>query len=418
MEGKIAKSIKIFPWYAGLTSDLLFYIAIDTLFLTVVKNFSATQIVSLTSISTVACIVLRFPLLALVQKIGNTASVRLAALCMLLSSLLITFGPNYFLVAFGRVFHDIAGILHGSSFIALKNNLQMVDRRKEFIKVRTAGKTVYSVITMAISFVATLMFNINPYLPMFGCIATCITGFILSFFVGDYSEYDKISPDKDGKKVKLNYNKFIILTIVIYGIFYALVNNGQSDGKLFIQQQLFLDFSVEKAALIIGAMVSISRVVRVFANLIFAKIYEKYGAMVGVGLAILLCSSLGLMIFGSFIKVVILKIIVMSLGYMIFLFIRDPYQLYMQDVIFDNTPIEHHQTLLAMLGFATKVAGAAMSMCFTLVLLKFPMIIVMVIMFVITIIELIMNIHFYKIYMTARHMHQLDTIDAEMAQKN
>lgn len=35
---KMTKFNKIFPWYAGLSGDLLFWVAIDTLFLTVVKN--------------------------------------------------------------------------------------------------------------------------------------------------------------------------------------------------------------------------------------------------------------------------------------------------------------------------------------------------------------------------------------------
>ena len=37
---------KLFPWFAGLSRDLLFWVAIDTLFLTVVKKFTASQIVS------------------------------------------------------------------------------------------------------------------------------------------------------------------------------------------------------------------------------------------------------------------------------------------------------------------------------------------------------------------------------------
>ena len=50
-ENKLKKFNTIYPWYAGLSGDLLFWIAIDTLFLTVVKKFTAAQIVSLTSIS-------------------------------------------------------------------------------------------------------------------------------------------------------------------------------------------------------------------------------------------------------------------------------------------------------------------------------------------------------------------------------
>ena len=60
MQPKIERFIKIYPWYAGFVGDLLFYIAIDTLFLTIVKNFSPAQMVSLTSVSQLACILGNF----------------------------------------------------------------------------------------------------------------------------------------------------------------------------------------------------------------------------------------------------------------------------------------------------------------------------------------------------------------------
>ena len=41
---KIVNTIRILPWLIGLTSDLMFYIAINTLFLTIVKGFNASQI--------------------------------------------------------------------------------------------------------------------------------------------------------------------------------------------------------------------------------------------------------------------------------------------------------------------------------------------------------------------------------------
>ncbi len=49
---------KLFPWFVGLSGDLLFGVAIDILFLTIVKKFTASQIVSLTSISLITCILL------------------------------------------------------------------------------------------------------------------------------------------------------------------------------------------------------------------------------------------------------------------------------------------------------------------------------------------------------------------------
>lgn len=79
MNKRASRMMKVFPWYHAFEGDLLFYIAVDTLFLTVVKNFSPAQVVSLASVSTCACILLQFPILGIIRKIGNTASVRCGA---------------------------------------------------------------------------------------------------------------------------------------------------------------------------------------------------------------------------------------------------------------------------------------------------------------------------------------------------
>ena len=98
MNKNVNRFIKVFPWYSGLTADLLFYIAIDTLFLSVVKEFSAAQIVSITSFAQFACIALQFPILFIIKRIGNTASTRVGAVCMLISAILITMGKSFYLV--------------------------------------------------------------------------------------------------------------------------------------------------------------------------------------------------------------------------------------------------------------------------------------------------------------------------------
>ena len=396
MERKLSRFVKLYPWFHGLTADLLFYIAIDTLFLTAVKNLSAAQIVSLTTVSTVACIVLQFPVLWLIHRIGNTASARLSAFLLLMASLSITFGRSYLWIAAGRVMHGMSIMFHSVTYVALENNLDLLGKQDDYLRVRTAGNTVYSVITMVISFVASPMFNWNHYLPMYSCIAACAIGFILSFFMADQSKYNKILPKKTEKKQKLPLGKLILLSILVFGLFYPIVQNGQSDGKLFIQQQLLLDFDLEETSLIIGVILCVSRIVRVFSNLLFPRFYRRYKEKMGVILPALLCSSIALMLFGSLIPWVLLKILVMSIGYIIILFIRDPFRLFIQDVVLNRTAREHHQTLLTTMEFAVKVGTAATSFCFTLVLLEHTMLEVMAIMLVIVTIEVLLSIRLYR----------------------
>lgn len=403
---KMTKFNKIFPWYAGLSGDLLFWVAIDTLFLTVVKNFNASQIVFLTTVSLITCIALQVPLLKIIKKIGNTNSVRLGSMLLLVSSLLLTFGQNYIVIALGKVIYEIAFTFQNMANAVLKNNLELQNRNNEYIKVKTKSNTIYATVTMIISFIASLMFNLNNYLPMFGCIAFCLICFILSFYIVDYSKYNKIKEENKMKsKTKINYNRLIIVLIISYGLFYPIVNSGQSNGKLFIQQELLLNFDVEKTALIIGAILCISRIVRVVSNIAFNKIHSKYKEKVGVILPILLSISIVLMILGSFIRnSIMLKFSIMSLGYIIILFIRDPFKVYMQDLALRKVGKEGQQSLLTTMELSRKIGRTIMSLSFTMSLVNNPMITVIAILFILSIIEILVSIKLYKLVVNGKEV--------------
>lgn len=400
-EQNLKRFNKLFPWFAGLSGDLLFWAAIDTLFLTVVKNFNASQIVSLTSISLITCILLQIPLLNIIKKIGNTKSVRLGSLLLLISSILLTLGTKYIIVVIGKILYEVAFTFQNMINVVLKNNLELQNRENEYIKFRTNANTIYAIATMIISFVASFMFNINNYLPMIGCITFCFVCFVLSFNMIDYSNNNcikgKTYKENKDKLKKINYSKIVLFIIISYGLFYPIVNSGQSNGKLFIQQELLKNFNVEKTALIIGLILCISRIVRVISNILFNKIYIKYKNKVGVILSFILSLSLCLMLGGYLVSFsIILKILVMSLGYIIILFIRDPFKVYMQDLALKKAEKEQQQSLLTTLELSRKIVRAIISLSFTVILVNNPMIIVITILIILSIVEIFISLKLYK----------------------
>lgn len=398
MNDKVLKKFnKLFPWYAGLSGDLLFWVAIDTLFLTVVKKFTASQIVSLTSIPLIICIILQVPLLTIIGKIGNTKSVRLGAFMLLLSSILLTFGPNYITVVIGRIIYEIVMTFNNMVNATLKNNLDIQNKENDYIRLRTNANTIYAVITMIISFIASILFNINNYLPMIGCITFCFICFILSFYMVDYSNNDNVKKENNNSNKKLKYSKIIIFMIMSYGLFYPIVNSGQSNGKLFIQQELLKNYSVEKAALIIGAILCISRIIRVISNISFNKVHKKFKDKVGFILPVLLSLSLWLMVIGYMLKFnIVIRIIIMSLGYIIILFIRDPFKVYIQDLALKHSNKSKQQKILATLDLSRKIIRTIISLSFTLILINHPMILVISILIVLSLIEILISLYLYK----------------------
>ncbi len=408
-ENKLKRFNKIFPWYDGLSGDLLFWVAIDTLFLTVVKNFTASQIVSLTSISMIINILLQVPLLKIIHKIGNTKSVRLGSFLLLISSILLTFGKNYITIVIGKIFYEMAFTFQNMINAVLKNNLELQHTENEYIKYRTKANTIYAAVTMIISFVASIMFNINNYLPMIGCITFCVICFILSWYMVDYSKdnKNKLEKNKETGKGKIKYTKIIIFILLSYGLCYPMVNSGQSNGKLFIQQELLKLYDVEKTSLVIGAILCVSRIVRLLSNIKFDKIHKKYEDKVGIMLPVGLLISLILMLIGYNVSnMPVMKFVIMGLGYVIILFIRDPFKVYMQDLALKNTDKNRQQTLLTTMELSRKIVRTIISLSFTTILLKYPMVLVISILTVLSIIEIFVSIYLYKIIMNNNEKEQ------------
>ena len=408
-ENKLKRFNKIFPWYDGLSGDLLFWVAIDTLFLTVVKNFTASQIVSLTSISMIINILLQVPLLKIIHKIGNTKSVRLGSFLLLISSILLTFGKNYITIVIGKIFYEMAFTFQNMINAVLKNNLELQHTENEYIKYRTKANTIYAAVTMIISFVASIMFNINNYLPMIGCITFCVICFILSWYMVDYSKdnKNKLEKNKETGRGKIKYTKIIIFILLSYGLCYPMVNSGQSNGKLFIQQELLKLYDVEKTSLVIGAILCVSRIVRLLSNIKFDKIHKKYEDKVGIMLPVGLLISLILMLIGYNVSnMPVMKFVIMGFGYVIILFIRDPFKVYMQDLALKNTDKNRQQTLLTTMELSRKIVRTIISLSFTTILLKYPMVLVISILTVLSIIEIFVSIYLYKIIINNNEKEQ------------
>ena len=380
-----------------------------------VKGFTAAELVSLTSVSQLVCLALRFPILFVVKRIGNTASIRTGTLLMVASSVSIAFGQSYFIVLLGRIFHDVSGMFRSASLVALRNNLAMTGEQKEYVRLRTAANTVYSVLTMLISFVASPLFNVDPYLPMMACIAICVFGFVLSLFAKDCTPDNRIVGGRRktrGERVKGSYGKLVVFAIAIYAAYYAIVGNGQREGKLFIQEETLLQFDAEKTVLIIGAVVTGSRVVRVLSNLVFAKLYERHQAKMGIFLPILLATAMGCLFFGSFIPLFLVKLIVMAAGYMIILFVRDPFRLYIEDVLLDRLPKEQHQTLLTVMGFSTSLVSAGIGLAFSAILVRSPLVVVIGLMLAVALSIFGMSVFFYRMVVAGRAEREMQGDEA------
>ena len=388
-------SVKTMPFFMGLSNDLIFYIAINTIFLTTVKQLTAAQISFLTTISFLGYIILQRPFLKIINKIGNTKSVRIGTIVLLLGSIILTFGKSYYAVMLGQILYAISYIFKSMDNVLLKNNLAYLGNKDDYIKYKNKSSIAYSINTTIIALFAGYLFNINHYLPMYLGIIVCLINVFISFKLTD--ENDNLIEDTiNREEKKVNFTALILLIMFSYGIFYATISTGQSNAKLFIQYQLENHFEIGLTATYISYILVMSRITRVLSNISFYKAYNKVKDKIGYMLPVLSGIAFVLVLTGSIMSHIVIKFILMSIGFCIILGIRDVFSTYMQDLLLKKVKTSEQQAGISYLGLSRKIGETSISFIFSLMLLKVELIYIIVALIILSLISFIINFKLYK----------------------
>ncbi len=392
---KIKRSINIYPIFASFTGDLIFFVPIDTLFLTLVKGLSASQITAMTMVSLIICILSQKLILKAVKRIGNVNSLRLGTILILIASLILTFGKSFFLMLLYKSINEIAFMFLNMDEIILKSNLNAVNRKDNYYKIRNKSKIMYSIITLFTALVAGKLFNINQYLPMYLSIIVYIllVGLSLMYYEAKTTENKEVK--QNTKKVKIT--SVIFLVILSNAVFYSIIKMGQNNSKLFMQYDFQKFLSIEMVTYYITAIVFISRIARLVGNIIFGKVYLKVKDKMSIVLTICLSMAFLLLIIGHYINVeFIYKVIIMSLGFFLILAIRDSFQIYIEDVALSISNKDEQQKIVIDIEIYRRLGTLILSAIFTLILMKYELIVIEFILLGLSIGEIFINKKLYN----------------------
>lgn len=387
---KVNRSIKIYPFFASFTGDLIFFVPIDTLFLTLVKRLNPSQITAMTMIALIVCIIFQKVILQIVKKIGNVNSLRLGATMLLIASLVLTFGKSFIAMLLYKSIHELAVMFLNMDEIILKNNLKATNRKDDYFKIRNKSKIIYAIITLFTALVAGKMFNINKYLPMYLSIIIYVLVLGTAFLYYEAKVNDEPKIKKDNKKIKIT--SLVFYVILSNAIFYSIIKMGQNNSKLFMQYDFQKFLSVEMVTYYITTIVLISRIARLVGNVIFGKIYEKIKDKMSIVLTICLALSFLLLIIGHFIEAnFACKVVIMSLGFFLILAIRDSFQTYIEDVALTISNKDEQQEIIIKIEVYRRLGTLILSVIFTLILLKYELIVIEFVLLILSIIEIFIN---------------------------
>ena len=333
----------------ALTIDLVFWIVIQNLFLTTVKNFSAFDIVLCTMVG-IAISLIFYPLVNLIsRKTPRRFSLIARAAMYLVAMVMFMFCNTIYGIAAAQVIYIVGSMFGTVNNVMLKNNLKAQGRAGEYIKWQSYGQLGYSVLTLIISLVSGLLFNVNPYLPMILGIVISVCGLATSILYKDVEVEDRVNETvktaSNMKALFVNKTMIIILfmNILLVGVYIFM----QTKASLLIQEVCFAsNVELAKTSLIVTLLVALTRLIRVISNLVFAKINNKFKNQSKIIYFIsggILLSNILFAIGGNVPANYVIKLVIIAIGFSLITALRDVYNVLENKAIITNIDANKQQ---------------------------------------------------------------------------
>lgn len=193
-------NMKLFPIYKALSWDLLFYYTINFLFLTQIKNISASDVVLTDSFYALFVMILQIPINIIIAFLGQKKSIVIGNFLLVVHMLVIIFSRNIYDLILADFISAIGfGIKDTVQTALLKESIPPSKYKNQiFSKLNSKGSTWYYVLEMSSKIIAGYLFVINGYLPMVCSLIVLIIATVISMGF--------IEPNK---KTKVTFKKTI-----------------------------------------------------------------------------------------------------------------------------------------------------------------------------------------------------------------
>lgn len=176
------RNMKLFPIYKMLSWDLLFFYTINFLFLTQVKNISASEVVLTDSFYALFVMILQIPINIIIAFLGKKKSLVLGNFTLVVYITIVIFSRNIYDLILANFISALGfGIKETVQVALLKESIPPSRYKNQiFSKLNSKGATGYYVLNMISQIVAGYLFTINGYVPMICALSILIISTLIS----------------------------------------------------------------------------------------------------------------------------------------------------------------------------------------------------------------------------------------------
>lgn len=365
------RSNLLYVFSEGVSSDLLFWVVVSSLFLTTVKGMSSFEVILIALIGAGFSLLL-YPLISIfIRKVGNYWSCVTGAALLLLSIILYTVCNTVYGFCVAAGLYEVSFIFMSIRSVMLKNNLKEQGKSEDFVKWRSYSKLVYAVVTCVISLVTGYLFNVYTYLPQILSISCAFVGLILTIL---YRDSKTVVAEKQTKfDFSLMKNGLLQFFIIFTGVMLGVLSFCQTKTNLLMQLIMTSSgVSISKVSVIISWVVVASRIVRILSIVVFNAIYaKKRNSRIYMHcFTSMLLFAIGIFCVGANVKMnTALAIVCVGFALLVVCAVRDPFAIIKEKVAM--TFAEEHQqsslfSLMKVYNIVGKVLISLLAMFMTL----------------------------------------------------
>ncbi len=195
------QNMRLFSIYRAISLDLIFYYGVEFLFLTQVKNITASKVVLASSFYAIYMIFLQIPASIIVDKLGTKKCSILANIFNVIFVFLIINCSGFYMLIFAQFISALCYSLKDISDEALLR-YSIPDAKIKgdiFSKLEGRGNKNYFLFNGVSSIFSGFLYVINQYIPMIISLVFAILATILSF---GFQDIERIKVDKKEQTIK------------------------------------------------------------------------------------------------------------------------------------------------------------------------------------------------------------------------
>ncbi len=355
------RNIKLYPFYLALVWDVLFVWTISTLFYTTVKGLTFSQAIMIDSVQTIAACILSVPLTKIFAKVNSVTATRISSLGYIGFLLCLIFGKTFFSFAIGAIFLAFAYSLASVKVPAVLNkSLRLIQRDKDYERVYGKGLSIYYCLEAIAAIVATYLFDLNPYLPIYLSLGFVCLSELFSFLIKnpekfqesniiitpEHIEQQKIKTEKSDSFLKILSSSFVLVLLLYDFVFRGALCVDSTEFRLYLQQ---LVDNGSMPIWLFGYLFAIMRICMGLSSRYQFKFNLKFGLrsliiFVGTFILTLISTSLIYLFMPQSIFKMVLLIVIMIITCML----RQPNSIFLSNYMQICTPSKNHEKLYAL----------------------------------------------------------------------